>query len=131
MNRLEKGNLTLKRSGRTGRSAYNLSTLSEPDYCLTDETTPIFERLEPLLPEEKRYGHILTAFVALLSVSVSCVILYRNKEDLLVTHKYFWTSGKNLLIRTSVIRGVTIGMGYILRMTADIINYLFLYFNSL
>ena len=115
MNRSQKENSTLKISDRHGRSAKNSSTSSELDYCLSDTATPkTFERLEPLLPKEKGYGHIFTAFVALLSFSVICVILHRNKEDLLVTHKYFWTNGQNLLVRTSVIRAVAIGSGFIL-----------------
>ena len=112
MNRLEIENSVRKRSVRTGRSADDSNTSTQPDYCTIDKSTPkIFERLEPLLPEKKDFGHILTAFVAVLSFSVICVILYRNKEDLFVTHKYFWTNGTNLLVRTSIIRGVAIGMG--------------------
>ena len=115
MNRLEKEDPVRQRSMRTGRSADDSNNSTQPEYCMTDKTTPkIFERLEPLLPEKKGYGHILTALVAVLSFSVICVILYRNKEDLLVTHKYFWTNGTNLLVRTSIIRGVAIGMGLII-----------------
>lgn len=112
MHRLEKENPVGKRSDRTRRSASSSNTTKEPEYCTTDErTSKRFERLEPLLPKKKGYGLILPPFVALLSFSVICVILYRNKEDLLVTHKYFWTNGTNLLVRTSIIRGVAIGMG--------------------
>ena len=115
MNRLEKENSTLKGSDRTGRSVNNISTSFEHENCITEDTTPkTYERLEPLLPKERSYGHVLTALVAVLSLLVICVFLYRNKEDLLLTHKYFWTSGKNLLVRTSVIRGVAIGRGFTL-----------------
>ena len=117
MNRLENENLAVDSFHRIRRFSDYPSY--KPDYCIGYENSPkVFERLKPVVPKEIGYGHILTVFVGLLSFSVICVILYSNKEDLLVTHKYFWTNGTNLFVRTSVIRGVAIGTGRILKITA-------------